>query len=98
MNPEDLAAAARASLERTVDTKVDAVRKLVEKSVIADDAERRASAARSASDAAWADALSTGWTDKELRQLGLAAPDGARPRAPRKRRTVDAATSAPAES
>ncbi|WP_435528072.1 hypothetical protein [Microbacterium aurantiacum] len=89
LNPEELAATAREALERSVDTKVDAVRTLVEKSVAAEDAERRAASARSASDAAWNDALSTGWTDKELRQLGLTAPDGARPRAPRKRRAAD---------
>lgn len=91
LNPEELAATAREALERSVDTKVEAVRTLVEKSVAAEDAERRAASARSASDAAWNDALATGWTDKELRQLGLSAPDGSRPRTPRKRRSAESA-------
>lgn len=86
MTPDELAEAARAALERTVDTKVNAVRSLVERSVAADDAEQRAVAARSALDAAWTAALNTGWTDKELRQLGLSAPTQptARPRSRRK--------------
>lgn len=90
MNPNDLAEAARAALERTVDTKVNAVRDLVERSVAADDAEQRAVAARAALDAAWTAALSTGWTDKELRQLGLSAPaqTAARPRSRRKSAAV----------
>lgn len=86
LDPEQLAAEARVALERSVDTKVNAVRNLVERSVAADDAEQQAVAARVAFDTAWNAALSTGWTDKELRQLGLSAPSQttARPRARRK--------------
>ena len=53
-------------------------------------AEQQAIAARGAFDTAWTDALSTGWTDKELRQLGLSAPTQttARPRSRRKSATV----------
>jgi len=95
LNPDELATAARAALERSVDTKVDAVRTLVEKSLHSEQAERRAIDARAALDAAWSDAIGTGWTDKELRTLGLAAPGQARPRATRKRRSE---ASAPATS
>lgn len=90
LDPEQLAAEARAALERSVDTKVDAVRNLVERSVAAEHAEQQAIAARGAFDTAWTAALSTGWTDKELRQLGLPAPTQAtaRPRSRRKSATV----------
>ena len=90
LDPEQLAAEARAALERSVDTKVNAVRNLVERSVAAEDAEQQAIAARGAFDAAWTAALSTGWTDKELRQLGLSAPaqTTARPRSRRKSAAV----------
>lgn len=86
LDPEKLAAEARAALERSVDKKVNAVRNLVERSVTAEDAEQQAVAARGAFDTAWTAALSTGWTDKELRQLGLPAPTqtSARPRSRRK--------------
>jgi len=97
LNPDELANAARVALERSVDTKVDAVRGLVEKSLHAEQAEQRAADARSALDAAWTAALSTGWTDKELRGLGLTAPGQPRPRAPRKRRG-DAAVEAAADA
>lgn len=90
LNPEELAAAARAALERTVDTKVDAVRTLVEKSAQAEHAEERAAAARTALEAAWTAALGTGWSERELRGLGLAAPGQPRARVSRKRRTADA--------
>lgn len=88
LDPDQLAAEARAALERSVETKVDAVRNLVERSVAADDAEQRAVVARSDFDAAWATALGTGWTDKELRQLGLAGPGQTSARAPRRRRSA----------
>ncbi len=90
LNPEELASAARAALEKTVDTKVDAVRAVVERSVQAEDAERLALDAKSAFENAWAAAITTGWTDKELRQLGLTAPGQSRPRTTRKRRSGDA--------
>lgn len=90
LDPEQLAAEARAALERSVNTKVDAVRNLVERSVAAEHAEQQAVAARGALDTAWAAALSTGWTDKELRQLGLSAPTqtAARTRSRRKSAAV----------
>lgn len=96
LDPEQLASEARATLERSVDTKVNAVRSLVETSVAAADAEQRAVAARAAFDTAWASALGTGWTDKELRQLGLPSPAQAGPRPTHRRKsssTTAAATS-----
>lgn len=90
LDPEQLASEARASLERSVDTKVNAVRNLVERSVAAQHAEQQAVAARSEFDTAWTAALGTGWTEKELRQLGLSAPTqlSARPRTRRKSATA----------
>ena len=93
LDPDQLAADARAALERSVETKVDAVRNLVERSVAADNAEQRAVGVRSDFDAAWATALGTGWTDKELRQLGLAGPGQTSTRAPRRRKSSTVAAS-----
>lgn len=86
LDPEQLAAEARAALERSVDTKVSAVRNLVEQSIAVADAEQQAVTARGAFDAAWTAALRTGWTDKELRQLGLSGPGQSTGRPPRQRR------------
>lgn len=97
LNPDQLAAEARAALERSVDTKVDAVRNLVERSVAVESAEQQAIAARGAFDTAWSSALNTGWTDKELRQLGLSGP-GQTPAKPRGRRKPATASAGPADS
>lgn len=75
-DPNEIAQHARQRLESEVDTRVEAVRRVAEAAREADEREQAARDATVAHSAAWTGALSAGWTDRDLRQIGLRAPAG----------------------
>ncbi|WP_216849155.1 hypothetical protein, partial [Rathayibacter sp. VKM Ac-2858] len=86
-NPEDAADAARRLLEASVEKRVAAVRTIVTAANDTDTARAALTDAQSRHTRAWADALATGWSEKELRAAGVPRPDQSRGRAPRSRRS-----------
>jgi hypothetical protein len=76
-DPNEIAQQARQRLETEVDARVEAVRRVAEAAREADEREQAARAAAAAHSAAWTAAQSAGWTDRDLRQIGLRAPAGA---------------------
>ncbi|MFF2772898.1 hypothetical protein ACFVUP_37945 [Streptomyces bacillaris] len=76
----DLAGAARRLLEADIDARVDAVRKASEAATEAEHAEARHRAAQAAHEAAWKDALTVGWNERELQRIGLRPPGKPSPR------------------
>lgn len=74
LNAEDAATHARALLEKSVEDRVNAVRVLVAATNDMDDADQAAKDARDAHAKAWDAALTSGWSDKDLRATGARAP------------------------
>ena len=74
MNPEDVAARARALIEADVSARVEAVRVLADAANEAEAAEARSREASSAHESAWRAAVSAGWSEKDLRATGVRAP------------------------
>lgn len=87
VNPEEAAARARAIIEADVNARVDAVRQLADAANEYDAAEQRYRDASTAHERAWAAALSTGWSEKDLRATGVRAP-GQGSSKPRRKRTT----------
>ena len=73
-NPEEVAARARAIIERDVDMRVEAVRLVADAAMKFDAAERLVREATTAHERAWGAALTAGWNEKELRSAGVRAP------------------------
>lgn len=95
IDPETAAASARELLERSVENRVAAVRVLVAATNDVDAADRAAKDARDAHAKAWDAAITSGWTDKELRATGARAPGPATTRTYTRRTakpTTDTAT------
>lgn len=93
VNPEDVAARARALIEADVSARVEAVRAVADAANKAEAAEARLREASSAHETAWRAAVNAGWSEKDLRATGVRAPGQP---ATRKRRTSSPA-SAPAK-
>lgn len=90
-DPGTAARIARDILEKSTEKRVDAVRSVIAATNTMDDAEQGVKNARDLHGKAWADALASGWSDKDLRATGARAP--AKTVAPsRARRTARAAT------
>ncbi|WP_146086408.1 hypothetical protein [Rathayibacter sp. AY1B8] len=92
LNAEDAANTARALLEKSVEDRVAAVRALVAATNDVDDKEQAAKDARDAHTSAWATALTSGWSEKELRATGVRPPGQTRPRTPRRTSRTDTTT------
>jgi hypothetical protein len=86
-NPEDVAARARAIIERDVDMRVEAVRVVADAAIKFDAAELRVKDATAVHERAWTAALSAGWSEKELRAAGVRAPGTIAPKVRRARST-----------
>lgn len=99
-NPEDAADAARRLLESTVEKRVDAVRAIVTAANDTDAARTALTDAQNRHAKAWAEALASGWSEKELRAAGVPRPDQPRARVTRSRRpaTADAPATEPTEN
>lgn len=76
-DPNEIAQQARQRLETELDARVEAVRRVAEAAREADERDQAARAAVAAHSAAWTAALGAGWTDRDLRQIGLRAPASA---------------------
>jgi len=87
MNPEEVAARARAIIERDVDARVEAVRVVADAAIKFDAAELRVKDAAAVHERAWASAVSAGWSEKELRSAGVRAPGQIAPKVRRARVT-----------
>jgi hypothetical protein len=74
VNPEDVAARARALIEADVSARVEAVRVVADAANEAEAAEARAREASTAHEKAWKAAIDAGWTEKDLRATGARAP------------------------
>jgi hypothetical protein len=74
VNPEDVAARARALIEADVSSRVEAVRVLADAANEAEAAEVRSREALSAYETAWKAAVNAGWSEKNLRATGVRAP------------------------
>lgn len=81
-------------LERDVDRRVNAVVELTAAANESDAAEERAREAKASHERAWAAAIGSGWTEKDLRATGARAP-GVAPRRTRKPRGAQQPTEPP---
>lgn len=80
MNPDEVAARARALIEADVTARVDVVRVVADAANKFDAAEAQFRDATAAFDTAWKAALAAGWNEKDLRETGVRAPGQSRPR------------------
>ena len=96
LDPEAAVRVARELLQETTERRVNAVRALVDAGNTVDVAEQSARDARDAHSKAWADAITSGWSDKELRATG-ARPPGKASTAPRARRSNRVSTASSAD-
>ncbi|MEF2978149.1 hypothetical protein [Subtercola sp. YIM 133946] len=96
LDPEEAVRLARELLQETTERRVNAVRALVDASNTVDVAEQSVKDARDAHTKAWADAITSGWSDKELRATG-ARPPGKASTTPRARRSNRASTTPSAD-
>lgn len=94
-NPEDAAEAARRLLEASVDRRVEAVRSIVTAANDAETAQAALTDAQSRHTKAWSDALTAGWSEKELRATGAPRPGQSRPKPSRQRRSTAGDKTAP---
>lgn len=94
VNPDEVASQARQRLEADVETRVAAVRQIADAARDADKKDQVARAAVAAHSAARTAAVSAGWSDKELRQIGLRPPVGGGS-APTRRRSRQQAEASP---
>jgi hypothetical protein len=94
LDPEAAVRVARELLHEITERRVNAVRTLVDATNTVDAAEQGVKDARDAHGRAWADAITSGWSDKELRATGARPPvkTGA---APRVRRSSRSSASSP---
>jgi hypothetical protein len=92
LDPEAAVRVARELLHETTERRVNAVRALIDATNTVDAAEQGARDARDAHGRAWADAITSGWSDKELRATG-AQPPVKTVAAPRVRRSSRPGTS-----
>ena len=97
VKPEDAAARARAIIEANVDDRVEAVRALADAGNEYDSADQQLKLATLAHEHAWTAALTSGWSEKDLRATGVKAPGQSTPKA-RKRRTTTPVTTANTEA
>ncbi|RFA06756.1 hypothetical protein B7R21_18435 [Subtercola boreus] len=74
LDPEHAVRVARELLTETTERRVTAVRTLVGATNAVDAAEQALKDARDAHARAWADAITSGWSDKELRATGVRPP------------------------
>ncbi|WP_147304975.1 hypothetical protein [Subtercola boreus] len=86
-NPDDAADAARRLLEQSVEKRVEAVRSIVAAANHTDTARAALSDAETQHTKAWSNALTAGWTEKELRATGAPRPEQPRTRPARPRKT-----------
>lgn len=91
LDPEEAVRLARELLHETMERRVNAVRALVDATNTVDAAEQGVKDARDAHSKAWADAITSGWSDKELRATG-ARPPGKPSTAPRARHSNRSST------
>lgn len=94
-NPETAADAARRMLEENVERRVQAVVAIVTASNDVNAARADLNDANGRHAKAWADALASGWSEKELRAAGAPRPDQTRVRPTRSRRPSAADVAAP---
>lgn len=96
-DPEEAAHRARALLEQDIERRVHSVEQVVSAERAVDIAEQTARDAADAHARAWNDALNSGWTEKDLKAIGVRAPGTARARkGPRRTRTAEPAHLSPA--
>jgi hypothetical protein len=82
--PEEAARRAREILEKDVTRRVRAVEVLTSAANESDAADERAREAKAAHERAWSAALSSGWSEKDLRATGARAPGATKPRSRRR--------------
>lgn len=103
MSNTDIAATARTLLERSIDLKVTAVAAAATAAAAAEEAAAAAKDADAAHEKAWKAALTAGWSERELADIGVRGPGRPAPRRTTKKTTTTTAAGAasaafPAES
>ncbi|TDE88143.1 hypothetical protein EXU48_23760 [Occultella glacieicola] len=95
MDNDQLPSAIESQIQSLLDKRVEAVRELVRRSQNVTNAEANLTAARSEHRKAWMQAIQRGWTEAELRKVGLSRPTAARTRRTSKTDSGQSETSNP---